>query len=166
MSISSNATKSVRAVGRECSFPDARALFGAAPRCPGPNQPARAPDDPRWGPARKAKPCAFQANLPRATVGVPSTAFTPPLHAQIAVDKIERFRTAEAAAKNPVPNPKHERWAARPWLLASGTQGSGVALHPEFASLGYALAGFVTDASGPPQREPLESRYACRADCQ
>lgn len=25
----------------------------------------------------------------------------------------------------------------------------GVALHPEFASLGYALAGFVTDASGP-----------------
>lgn len=42
------------------------------------------------------------------------------------------------------------RWAAHPWLLASqSNDAEGVALHPESASLGHALAGFVTDASGP-----------------
>lgn len=50
----------------------------------------------------------------------------------------------------------YTRWAARCGFWLPDEIESGVALHHKFASLGNALAGFVTDASGPPQREPRE----------
>ncbi len=80
----------------------------------------------------------------------------------IRANEIERstkkgLRTAGAAAKKSSAEPHmYLRWAAHCDFWLPDEIEPGAALHHKFASLGNALAGFVTDASGPPQREPRE----------
>lgn len=66
---------------------------------------------------------------------------------------------ADKIVEVPYRKGRREKSSAEPQLQEGGllirgfwlpdAEAWGVALHPEFASLGYALAGFVTDASGP-----------------
>lgn len=65
----------------------------------------------------------------------------------------------EKVSEVPYRQGRREKSSAEPHLQVGGllVRGfwlpdgmlSGAALHPEFASLGHVLAGFVTDASGP-----------------